>query len=69
MTDQPITIEDYKNGTADEFFAKYHYVAQQLGENPRAEDVLKVMESLAQVIFKKRSEEKKAKIGFNKNND
>lgn len=66
MTDKAITIEDYKDGTADEFFAKYHYIAQQLGENARAEDVLKVMESLAQVIFKKRSEEKKSSIGFNK---
>jgi len=69
MTDKPITIEDYKDGVADEFFAKYHYIAQELGETPRAEDVLKVMENLAQQVIKKRTEEKKASIGFNKNND
>ena len=67
--DQPITLEDYKDGIADEFFAKYHYVNDQLGGNAKAEDILKVMESLAGLIMKKRSENKKTNIGFNKTNE
>ena len=61
MKDQPITVEDYeKHGK--EFFDKYFYVAKELGEGAKAEDILKIMESLAMVVMKKRSEEE-GKIG------
>jgi hypothetical protein len=61
---KPITVEDYKEH-AGEFFDKYHFVAKELGEGSKAEDILKVMESLAGVIMLKRKEEK-TPLGFNK---
>ena len=51
MNDKPITVEDYK---------------EHAGEGAKAEDILKIMESLAVVIIKKRSEQKQTSIGFNK---
>ena len=61
MKDKPITVEDYeKHGK--EFFDKYFYIAKELGEGAKAEDSLKIMESLAMVVMKKRSEEE-GKIG------
>ena len=43
MKDQPITVEDYKKeGVADEFFDKYFYIAKELGEGAKAEDILKL---------------------------
>lgn len=73
MNDKPITLEEYKE-VAEEFFPKYHFVADQLSKNgpttrtPDPEDVLKVMESLAGLVLKKRSETKKVSLGFNKQN-
>ena len=61
---KPITVDDYKEH-AGEFFEKYHFVAKELGEGAKAEDILKVMESLAGVIMLKRKEEK-TPLGFNK---
>ena len=63
MKDQPITVKDYEEH-AGEFFEKYFYVAKELGEGAKAEDILKVMESLAGVIMKKRSETKIGPFGF-----
>jgi hypothetical protein len=69
MKDKPITVEDYeKHGK--EFFDKYFYVARELGEGAKAEDILKIMESLGSLVIKKRYEEKGVgPFGFNKNND
>ena len=61
-----ITVEDYKEHS-QEFFDKYFYVAKELGEGAKAEDILKIMESLAGVVMKKRSETKVGPFGFNKN--
>jgi len=61
MKDKPITVEDYEK-YSEEFFDKYFYVAKQLGEGAKAEDILKIMESLAMVVLKKRSEEE-GKVG------
>ena len=61
MKDQPITVEDYKEHS-QEFFDKYFYVAKELGEGAKAEDILKIMESLAGVVMKKRMEEE-GKVG------
>ena len=68
MKDKPITVEDYKEH-AGEFFDKYFYVAKELGEGSKAEDILKVMESLAGVILKKRSETKIGPFGFLRTNE
>lgn len=68
MKDKTITVEDYeKHGK--EFFDKYFYIAKELGDNARAEDILKIMESLAMVVMKKRSEESQVgPFGFIRNN-
>jgi len=68
MTDKPITVEEYQEA-GKEFWPKYWYVAKELGENSKTEDILKVMESLAGVVMINRSNEKKeysGMIGFNK---
>lgn len=65
MKDKPITLEEYKE-VSEEFFPKYHFVASELGEGCKTEDVLKVMESLAGLVMKKRMEEKRVNLGFNK---
>lgn len=62
---KPITLEEY-NDVAPEFFPKYFFVAKELGEGAKTEDILKVMESLAGLVMIKRSEEKKTNIGFTK---
>ena len=41
-------------------------MAKELGEGAKAEEILKVMESLAGVVMKKRVEDKLAPFGFNK---
>ncbi len=64
----PITVEDYE-AYAEEFFDKYNYVFKRMCTimNPKSEDVLKVMESLAALIMDKRSEENSVgPFGFNK---
>jgi hypothetical protein len=61
MKDKSITVEDYEKYSG-EFFDKYFYVAKQLGEGAKAEDILKIMESLGSVVMKKRMEEE-GKIG------
>ena len=67
MKDKSITVEDYEKYSG-EFFDKYFYVAKQLGEGAKAEDILKIMESLGALVMKKRYEEKGVgPFGFNKN--
>ena len=61
MKDKSITVEDYEKYSG-EFFDKYFYVAKQLGEGAKAEDILKIMESLGTVVMKKRMEDE-GKIG------
>ena len=65
MKDQPITVEDYKEHS-QEFFDKYFYVAKELGEGAKAEDILKVMEAVGGVALKLALEEKADPFGFNK---
>jgi len=60
---KPITVEEYKE-VGPEFFSKYWYVAKELGEGSKTEEILKVMESLAALVIKKRAEEPKNAIGF-----
>ena len=68
MNDDPITVEDYEK-YSKEFFDKYFYVAKELGEDAKAEDVLKVMEALSGVIMKERVKNKVGPFGFNKDNE
>ena len=68
MKDKPITVEDYEK-YGKEFFDKYFWIAKELGDNARAEDILKIMESLGGVVMKKRQDEKTVgPFGFNKQN-
>jgi hypothetical protein len=60
-----ITVEDYQKA-GEEFWPKYWYVAKELGENAKTEDVLKVMESLAGVAMKQKVKDKIGPFGFNK---
>ena len=47
-----LTVEDYK-AAGEEFFPKYWYVAKELGEDAKPEDILKVMEAVGGVALKK----------------
>ena len=60
-----LTLEDYQKA-GEHFWSKYWYVAKELGEGAKAEDILKIMESLAGVVMKKRVETKVGPFGFNK---
>ena len=64
-----LTLEDYQKA-GETFWPKYWYVAKELGEGAKAEDILKIMESLGALVIKKRYEEKGVgPFGFNKNTD
>ena len=64
-----LTLEDYEKA-GEHFWSKYWYVAKELGENAKTEDILKVMESLGAVAMKLKTEEeeeeKEGTFGFNK---
>lgn len=65
---KPITVNDYRE-VSDEFFDKYHYVAKELGEGCKAEEVLKVMEALSGLVAKKRKESNAGPWGFMRDED
>ena len=60
-----LTLEDYKKA-GENFWPKYWYVAKELGQDARAEDILKVMEAVGGVALKFALEEKEGPFGFNK---
>ena len=61
-----LTLEDYEKA-GESFWPKYWYVAKELGEDAKAEDILKVMETLGGVALKLALEEKlTGPFGFNK---
>ena len=61
-----LTLEDYQKA-GESFWPKYWYVAKELGEDAKAEDILKVMETLGGVALKVAREEKlTGPFGFNK---
>ncbi len=61
-----LTLEDYEKA-GENFWPKYRYVAKELGENARPEDILKVMEAIGGVALKVALEEKlTGPFGFNK---
>ena len=60
-----LTLEDYKKA-GENFWEKYWYVAKELGEDAKAEDILKVLESIGTVALRLKMEEKEGPFGFNK---
>ena len=62
-----LTLEDYEKA-GEHFWSKYWYVATQLGQDAKTEDILKVMESLGGVAMKLKleEEEKTSPFGFKK---
>ena len=62
-----LTLEDYQKA-GEEFWPKYWYVAKELGEGSRPEDILKVMEAVGGVALKLKLEEN-LPFGFNKKKD
>lgn len=63
-----LTLEDYEKA-GETFWPKYWYVAKELGEDARAEDILKVLESIGTVALRLKMEEKEGPFGFNKKAD
>ena len=61
-----LTLEDYELA-GQTFWPKYWYVAKELGEDARSEDILKVLESIGTVALRLKMEEKEGPFGFNKN--
>ena len=60
-----LTLEDYQKA-GETFWSKYWYVAKELGEDAKSEDILKVMEAVGGVALKLALEEKEGPFGFNK---
>jgi len=60
-----LTLEDYQKA-GETFWPKYWYVAKELGEGSKPEDILKVMEAVGGVALKLALEEKESPFGFNK---
>ena len=63
-----LTLEDYKK-EGEEFWPKYWYVAKELGEDAKPEDILKVMEAVGTVALNLKLEDTLAPFGFNKKKD
>ena len=61
-----LTLEDYQNA-GETFWPKYWYIAKELGEDAKPEQVLKVMEAIGGVALKQALEDKlSGPFGFNK---
>ena len=63
-----LTLDDYKKA-GENFWEKYWYVAKELGEGAKAEDILRVMEAIGGVALKLALEEKEGPFGFNKKDE
>ena len=60
-----LTLEDYQKA-GETFWPKYWYVAKELGEDAKPEEIIKVMEAVGTVALKLKLEEKLPPFGFNK---
>ena len=60
-----LTLEDYQKA-GETFWPKYWYVAKELGEDPKPEDIIKVMEAVGGVALKIALDDKDGPFGFNK---
>ena len=65
---KPVTLEEYQTA-GDEFFPKYFFVAQELGEGAKTEDIIKVMEAVGAVALKLKLDDKDGPFGFNKKDE
>ena len=63
-----LTLEDYEKA-GESFWPKSSYVAKELGEDAKAEDIIKVLESIGTVALRIKMEEKEGPFGFNKKAD
>ena len=63
-----LTLEDYQKA-GETFWPKYWYVAKELGEDAKPEQVLKVMEAVGGLALKFALDEKEGPFGFNKKNE
>ena len=63
-----LTLEDYEKA-GESFWPKYWYVAKELGEDAKAEEIIKVLESIGTVELRLKMEEKEGPFGFNKKAD
>ena len=64
-----LTLDDYQRA-GETFWPKYWYVAKELGEGAKTEDILKCMEAIGGVALKVALEEKSAgPFGFNKKDE
>ena len=61
-----LSLEDYQKA-GETFWPKYWYIAKELGEDAKPEQVLKVMEAIGGVALKQALEDKlSGPFGFNK---
>ena len=60
-----LTLEDYQKA-GETFWEKYWYVAKELGDDARTEDILKAMEAIGAVALKMKLDDKDGPFGFNK---
>ena len=60
-----LTLEDYQKA-GETFWPKYWYVANELGEDTKPEQVLKVMEAVGGLALKFALDDKEGPFGFNK---
>ena len=60
-----LTLEDYQKA-GETFWPKYWYVAKELGEDAKPEDIIKVMEAVGAVALKLALDDKDGPFGFNK---
>ena len=66
MVMKTLTLEDYQKA-GEKFWPKYWYIAKELGEDAKPEQVLKVMEAIGGVALKTALEDKlSGPFGFNK---
>tara|TARA_B100000073_G_C23703383_1_gene561272 strand:+ start:480 stop:737 length:258 start_codon:yes stop_codon:yes gene_type:complete len=60
-----LTLEDYQKA-GETFWPKYWYVAKELGEGAKTEDIVTVMKAIGEVALKLKLEDKEGPFGFNK---
>ena len=66
MVMKTLTLEDYQKA-GEKFWPKYWYIAKELGEDAKPEQILKVMEAIGGIALKTALEEKlSGPFGFNK---
>ena len=63
-----LTLEDYQKA-GETFWPKYWYVAKELGEDSKPEDIIKVMEAVGAVALKLKLDDKDGAFGFNKKDE